>query len=213
MSARGVLQRSTAAWLVAAIVAATSAASHAADEPLAAALKRDGWLVYAVPLAAGAVAPCCYSGWRKGRVERQVCTLERNGFDGIFGTLDDERLRSRARALMVHLKIADGAVRQVLAVGDDCPVDPGRAEVRALDGVSPAASAALLLDTARRGRESLADDALQALTLHEQVGTDALLAVARDPTQPPPARRKAFFWLGQSEDPRAFAELERLLTR
>jgi hypothetical protein len=214
---RGTRRRAAlaAALLVAAALSAVAPRALAApvDDPLAAAARVDGWVVYAVPLAAGAGAPCCFTGWRKGRIEKRVCGLDRSGRDGIFGVVDRDDLRSRADQLVVHLRFEGGAVRQLLAVGDDCPVDPGRAVVRTLEGVTPAASVALLLRTAREAREDLADEALHALSLHDRVGTDALLAVARDPSQPRAARKQAFFWLGHSDDPRALAELEKVLTR
>jgi hypothetical protein len=198
-----------------ALAAAPRALADPGRDALAVAARSDGWAVYAVPLVTGASAPCCFTGWRHGRIEKRICSLDDPGRGGMFGTIDaDDRsdLRSRATRLVVHLRFEDGAVREVLAVGDDCPVDPGRHAVRALEGVSPEASAQLLLRTSF-GRGELADDALHALALHERVGTDALLAVARDPAQPRRARKQAFFWLGQSEDPRALDEIEKVLAR
>ncbi len=42
-------------------------------------------------------------------------------------------------------------------------------------------------------------------------GTGALLDLVRRPEVAPPIRRQALFWLGQSDDPRALAEISRLL--
>lgn len=78
-------------------------------------------------------------------------------------------------------------------------------------------------EAATAGLDSLVDDADEDLEVREQAvfalsqrprdeGVPALIRVAR--TSPSPSlRRKALFWLGQSEDPRALALFEELLTK
>ena len=46
----------------------------------------------------------------------------------------------------------------------------------------------------------------------KDVGVPALIQVART-NRDPDVRRKAFFWLGQSGDPRAIALFEEVLTK
>lgn len=78
-------------------------------------------------------------------------------------------------------------------------------------------------DAATRGLADLAEDPKQDRDVREQAvfalsqlddhrGTEPLIRLAK--TNPDPAiRKKAIFWLGQSEDPRALALFEELLTR
>lgn len=191
---------------------ALSAVAVAADPLSDARRGASGWVSYSVPLA-GTQGPCCYDSWRRGEPKQRVCSLEGAGHDGMFGTIGGRERPPQTTDLHMYLRLERGEVRQLLAVGGDCPVDAGDAPVRVLDGVTPAASAALLLGLVESRRGDLADEALQALALHDRVGTDALLALARDAKRAPAARRQALFWLGQSEDPRALAEIESILTR
>ena len=78
-------------------------------------------------------------------------------------------------------------------------------------------------EEATRGLAELAEDARQDQDVREQAvfalsqlpreqGVPSLIKVART-NGDPDIRRKAIFWLGQSEDPRALALFEELLTR
>jgi hypothetical protein len=186
----------------------------ASADPLAEARQKDGWVNYAVPLA-GDQAPCCLENWRRGDAVNRGCSLERRGRHGIYGTFDDGGKRKPVGPkpeLSLFLKFERGAVEHLLVVGTDCPVEVGSAKVRALEGVTPAASAALLAALADANRD-LEDEAWNALAMHAEVGVDALLAVARDKGRTPKARRQALFWLGSSHDPRAIAEIESILKR
>lgn len=201
------------------LLAVSTIGVAASPDPLAEARRSTGWVSYAVPSTRDA-GPCCYESWRRGEPRRRACRLDRDERDGFYGTIDganDAGKRTPQAALRpvltMYLRFERGAVRELLVVGGDCPVDAGRATVRALEGVTPEASAALLLQLVEGAHEDLADEALHALIQHERVGTDALLALARDSRRAPAARRQALFWLGQSDDPRAMAEIERILTR
>ena len=78
-------------------------------------------------------------------------------------------------------------------------------------------------EAATRGLTELVDDAAVGLDVKESAvfalsqrprdeGVPALIRIAR--THPSPGvRKKALFWLGQSEDPRALALFEELLTK
>ena len=221
MSAGQVSLRRTV--LALAVIATASvwelALAAALADPLGEARQHDGWITYAVPLA-GDKAPCCWSSWRNGdRAGQRGCTLDGTQRNGFFGTFDDGD-HDRARrapgpkpALQVYLKFARGEVQRFLAVGSDCPVDAGRSEVRALDGVTPTASVALLMELAAGHRRDHDDEAWYALSLHAEVGLDALLTAARDGGRAPKDRRQALFWLAQSDDPRALELIESILAR
>ena len=77
-------------------------------------------------------------------------------------------------------------------------------------------------DAATRGLTDLVDDTSVAVEVKESAvfalsqrprdeGVPALIRIARTHRNPE-LRRKAIFWLGQSEDPRALALFEELLT-
>lgn len=78
-------------------------------------------------------------------------------------------------------------------------------------------------EAATRGLAELAEDQRQDQDVREQAvfalsqlddngGTDALIRLART-NRDPAIRKKAIFWLGQSDDPRALALFEELLTK
>jgi hypothetical protein len=78
-------------------------------------------------------------------------------------------------------------------------------------------------DAATRGLDSLASDERGDRDIREQAvfalsqrpqeeGVPALIRIART-NKDPEIRRKALFWLGQSDDPRALALFEEILTR
>jgi len=78
-------------------------------------------------------------------------------------------------------------------------------------------------DAATRGLTDLVDDTSVAVEVKESAvfalsqrprdeGVPALIRIARTHRNPE-LRRKAIFWLGQSEDPRALALFEELLAK
>ena len=102
-----------------------------------------------------------------------------------------------------------------IARDDDAPRDTRRS---AVFWVGQAAA-----DAATAGLDSLVDDGDEDLEVREQAvfalsqrprdeGVPILIRVART-SQSPSIRKKALFWLGQSEDPRALALFEEILTR
>lgn len=182
--------------------------------------------------------------------------------------------------LEVYAAIRDGRVRQLQFASEGCPVQAGDRSVLWLDGVTPAASVALIARLAEqrggeKADEEIANRALAGLAFHaeataplalvhlaREAGSEELRAqslfwlaqtddpqaarwireaIARDPAHEVreqgvfalsqlddgapqllallresgdrEVKRQAIFWLGQSDDPRATAELERLLTR
>jgi hypothetical protein len=69
----------------------------------------------------------------------------------------------------------------------------------------------LVADTSQD--EAVKESAIFALSqLHNGAGVDPLINIART-SKDPRLRKKAIFWLGQSDDPRALALFEELLTR
>jgi HEAT repeat protein len=117
--------------------------------------------------------------------------------------------------LVVLMRVASGRVERVRAYTDDCVLDAEGRLVVWLEGVPPAESVALLkelLSDAARS-EQIAEEALTALALHAAPeAVQALIDLARRHRNPV-VREQAFFWLGESEDPRALAFFEEVLGR
>ena len=78
-------------------------------------------------------------------------------------------------------------------------------------------------DAATKGLTDLVDDGNQDREVRESAvfalsqrprdeGVPALIRIARE-NKDPDLRRKAIFWLGQSDDPRALSLFEELLTK
>src|SRR5437879_5744517 len=90
-------------------------------------------------------------------------------------------------------------------------------------GAAGVGSRSAKMPTTTRGLTELLDDTTVALEVKESAvfalsqqprdaGVPALIRVAR--THPSPGvRKKALFWLGQSDDPRALALFEEILTK
>lgn len=223
------------------------------------------------------------------RGQETICGFGHGISSGWGMSLDDDEsswgTRDGAPAIAVtqvevYAGVRDGAVRQLRFASEGCPVQAGNRKVLWLDGVTPAASIALLERLAGRrsgakSEEELSERALAGLAFHadpaaalalvhlaregehEELRSQSLFwlaqsrdpraarwireAIARDPagevreqgvfalsqienstpellallreSEDRDVKRQAIFWLGQSDDPRATAELERLLTR
>ncbi|HTT68012.1 MAG TPA: HEAT repeat domain-containing protein [Gemmatimonadales bacterium] len=97
-------------------------------------------------------------------------------------------------------------------------VAPRRSREQAVFWLGEAAGVAATADlTAMAGDDSLDRDVREqaVFALSQQprdVGVPALIRIARS-NRDPDVRRKAFFWLGQTGDPRAVALFEEVLTR
>jgi hypothetical protein len=108
----------------------------------------------------------------------------------------------------VSLHVRDGSVRR-LRVRVGGAVRGVREEDVDLGDVPPAEAAAFLLDLARTGRASVAEDAVLAATLADEVEVwPDLLEIARDRDRPQDVRESAIFWLGQAAGEAATRGLE-----
>jgi hypothetical protein len=118
---------------------------------------------------------------------------------------------------MLADSVAPTVWRELLAIARD-PAVSRKVRRSAVFWVGQAAG-----DAATRGLTDLVDDGGTDREVREQAvfalsqrpreeGVPALIRIARE-NRDPELRRKAIFWLGQSEDPRALALFEELLSR
>ena len=178
--------------------AALSAASVASGERLDAAIAAapaGAWITYEVELVPGDGSPCCFDGG-DGKPARRGCALEGRNFS--FGT-SDRHVRA-SDVLRVFLRKDAAGVDRVRAFGGDCPVDPGSAVVRRVEGIQATDSVAVLARMVGAGGGR--SEKLAAIAMHADDAAGAELArLARSGGNA--ARGDALFWLAQRSDARA----------
>jgi hypothetical protein len=178
------------------------------------------WIAWRVPGWNSVAGLCCFDGSFSAR----TCNLV--GREGGWGNSSDLRFQGGS-TLTVLAEVERGRVTRFRPVGPNCTVAGGGRRVVELTGVDPQRSVDFLLQLAlaseanagseRRGHrggwgeDRLRDDALGTLAFHRD-STPALVRLLRG-ARTNALRRQALFWLGQSEDPAALAELVKILDR
>ncbi len=195
--------------LLLALLLPASAPTRPATPDLASAIsaaagtKGPAWIAWEVPVSDPGSHVCCYDtldGFERGPRMSGRCTLEkerswtmsRGGENegNVLPGADDHR------ALVVLVRMENGAVERVRSVSDDCPVDPGDVPVVVLTGVRPAESVAFLAALPRGGTRKK-DGALAALSLHaDPAAIPALIDLARHDASDH-VRGQSLFWLAQ----------------
>jgi hypothetical protein len=186
-----------------------SAAAHAAPALRAQldALPVGDWLEYRVPLQPGQSAPCCFE-WQGEQMGRRGCHLQKR--PGSYGTSDNEPAGAPDATLRVLLQRGEQGVGRVLAVGEQCPVDAGSAQLRSIAAVDVQASVALLAHGIDGDGRRQRGEALHALALH--AGTPADLALEQMAgSKRKDLRQDAIFWLAQARGERGFRVVRDLL--
>ena len=186
------------------LMAAGSALAEA-DPARAAAGVEQGWLAFSVPVRAGTRSPCCWQGqWN--RPTTMECRLQDEQHS--HGTRQDSPLTG---SVTLYAQLREGQVRQLLLVGEDCPVDAAGVQVTELETVDETATLDWLESLARSGRNDVDHQAMYALAL--VAGDELLFEIAGDSARPKELRRQAFFWLTQSDSEATLDRLAVLLTR
>ena len=186
---------------------ATRAAADPA--PVVAALGVDGaeWVAWSSPGLPAAADLCCFAGdWQTHR-----CSLDER--ETGWGATDRDEAAPPAPELLVLVEVDRQGVRRVRSAGPSCPVAGAGRRVTWLEGVNHDAGLDLLESIADRAEGSRSDDpgaAAMAALAHLQGGVDRLVRLLRE-GRDREIRRQALFWLGQCDDPRALAEIERIL--
>jgi hypothetical protein len=187
------MQRSTqiAGLAALAFVASADAANDDLESRVTAS---DGWVAYQVPMVAGVDGPCCYS-FRGGAATRKGCDLDgrnwsfNSGHDDPAIALDDE--------LAVYLRVEQGRVERVRAVGASCPVQTA-STVRWIDTVDAANSVTMLSALLDRKAGDAEKNGLVAVAYHADKSATRVLAARAEAPHPFREREQALFWLGET---------------
>ncbi len=171
------------------------------------ALKPGQWLDYRVEMQTGQRPPCCFE-WQRGEVGATGCHLQEQ-VSG-FGHLGDATPTKAGSGLRVLLRRAEVGSDRILAVGEQCPVERGDAEVVSLGRIENSLSVAWLADSVERAGKADRSQALHALALHRGEAADqALERMASSGHED--VRRDASFWLAQARGERGFARVRAMI--
>ncbi len=175
------------------------------------------WVGYAVP-AEGRANRCCWKDSGDAGACCWGCRLEQGGGTAMplpaSGATDRPApLEPVADRAVVLVRVAAGAIDRIRVYSPSCTLDAGGRTVIWLSTVTADASVTWLHTQAASGSRRLADDAVMALSAHAApAALGHLIALARSSASTQ-LRKQAFFWLGQSKDPRALAFFAEILTR
>jgi len=195
---------------------------------LAARATEPGWVAWRVPMIDGERNLCCTyinddapDGIRGCRVEPSNDDGPRTAPD--FPVPTGPVQLEAGTQVAIYVRLVDGRIERLRALGDDCPVDAGGRALHWLTGVSGADSVAWLKAEARDTtvdfdiRTQVATAAVRALALHrDPTAVPALIELATTAPVTPTetaVRREAVIGLGRSRDPRALAFLKDIITR
>jgi HEAT repeat protein/PBS lyase HEAT-like repeat-containing protein len=195
---------------VAAFAALGFASAHGAGNDLESrVIASDGLVAYSVPMVDGVQAPCCYM-IHGSSVMRKGCNLDGRG--GSFTIVDDDRKAAFDDTLTVYLRVEQGRISRVRALGSSCPVQT-TSTVRWIDSVDPATSIAMLSSLVDRNATGDPDDhGLDALAYHAGTAATRALAVHAQPSHRGKEREQALFWLGQARGVEGADVIERYAT-
>ena len=195
---------------VAAVAALGFASAHAAGNELESRITAsDGLVAYSVPMVDGVQAPCCYT-IHGTSVMQKGCNLDGRGSS--FNIIDDDRKAALDYTLTVYLRVKQGRIGRVDALGASCPVQSA-SQVRWIDAVDPASSIAMLSSLVDRNTSGDPDDhGLVALAYHADAAATRSLAVHAGPSHRSKEREQALFWLGQTRGIEGADVIERYAT-
>jgi HEAT repeats/PBS lyase HEAT-like repeat len=181
---------------VAALAALGFASAHAAGNDLESRITAsDGLVAYNVPIVDGVQAPCCYT-IHGSTVMQKGCNLDGRGSN--LGIIEDNSKPALDDTLTVYLRVKQGHIARVDALGASCPVHTA-STVRWIDAVDPANSIAMLSSLVDRTASGDPDDhGLVALAYHADAAATRSLAAHAAPAKRSKEREQALFWLGQT---------------
>jgi hypothetical protein len=176
------------------------------------------WVGYSVRMVAGERTMCCGNYESRGQ-SCGKCELESHrdhwtdsGNAKNSGTAKLEG----GDELIVLFRLQDRGITRVNVASDNCVLDAGGLPLVWLTGVQAAESVAVLSEFVRKNyageheRDSIGNEALTALALHEGSAAFAALESFIAPAQPEELRKQAAFWMGAARGKEGFVVLQRL---
>ena len=165
------------------------------------------WLAWRVPGSPSAADLCCFDR----NFHDRRCKLV--GREGGWGSTSDFRRPPGGASLTILAEVEKGRVLRLRPIGPNCTVEGGGRRVVEVTGVEARESLAFLigLASASNRSEDLTNAAMAAVAYHQN-STPSLVEVLKT-ARHRELRRQALFWLGQSDDPRALEEIEKILNR
>jgi len=196
-------------------VAGTLAATMADLEKNAA---KPTWVGYGVRMVAGEGRICCENydsrGQNCGRCELET---DRDHWTNSGNAKDSGTLKLEGgEELIVLFRMQDRHVTRVKVASDNCVLDAGGLPLLWLTGVQTAQSVAMLSAYARKNHagehegDSIGNEALTAIALHDGGAAQAALESFVAPAQPEQLRKQASFWLGAARGKEGLPVLQRM---
>lgn len=167
------------------------------------------WVAWSVPMIEGEGYACCF-GKNFGA---STCFLE--GKNQGWGNSDREKSAKKPdEKLIVLLRMEGGAVDEIRAFSESCPLDAGKRRFVWLGAAKPEESVAFVADLADdrdKGHEKTSN-AFAVLALHRNSGADAALEKLASAPRSAKERDQPIFWLGQRRGVRGVRFLSGLAT-
>jgi HEAT repeats len=177
------------------------------------------WIGYSVKAVEGERTICCgnYSDSRGENCGRCELETDRDHWNNssnknISGAMKLEGVEQ----LIVLFRLQDKHLTRVKVASEDCVLDAGGLPFVWLEDVKAADSVAFLSGYVREGsadgrdRQSIGNEALAAIALHEGGDAEAALESFTAPAQPEELRKQAAFWIGVVRGKEGFTVLQRM---
>jgi hypothetical protein len=176
------------------------------------------WVGYRVRMVAGERTMCCGNYDSRGQ-SCGKCELENHhdhwSDSGKAKTSGAAKLEG-GDELIVLFRLQDRGITRVNVASDNCVLDAGGLPLVWLTGVQAAESVAVLSELVRKNnageheRDSIGNEALTALALHDGSGALAALEDFVAAAQPEELRKQASFWMGAARGKEGFVVLQRM---
>ena len=139
------------------------------------------------------------------------CSLSRDGGFSLNSRDPNDIGPVGVTHLLLFARLENGVVERIRIFSPGCAIDGAGQTVHWIDNVPRDASIAFLRNAVERGEHKARRGALLALSLHDGA-TDTLIDLVKN-NRSREVRKKAAFWLGQKDDPRALAALADILAK
>jgi hypothetical protein len=177
------------------------------------------WIGYSVKAVEGERTICCgnYSDCRGEDCGRCELETDRDHWNNRSNKNSASTVKLEGgEQLIVLFRLQDRQLMRVKPASEHCILDAGELPFVWLEDVRAADSVAFLSGYVReeggdgRYRQSIGNEALTAIALHEGADAEAALESFTAPAQPEELRKQAAFWLGVARGKEGLAALQRL---